>query len=75
MSWANLGRFLVGIGSLMVLLSLIGHVPLIQTSKPMKAKARWLVCLGGIALVFLGVGMFGHHHGWWSELRSALPAK
>ena len=74
MSWANLGRFLVGIGALMVLLSLIGHVPLIQ-SKQWNAKARWLVCFCGIALAVLGVGMFGYYHDWWGDLPFALPPK
>lgn len=68
MSWADLARFLVGIGALMVFLSIIGYVPLIQTSKSMKAKVRWLVCFGGIALVFLGIGVFGHYDGWWGDV-------
>jgi len=75
MSWNNLSRFLVGIGALLVLLSVIGHVPLMQTSQRWNAKTRWQVCLSGIILAVLGVGMFGHYNDWWGDLPFALPAK
>ena len=75
MSWNNLSRLLVGIGALLVLLSVIGHVPLMQTSQRWDAKTRWLVSLSGIALVVVGVGIFGHYNDWWGDLSITRPAK
>jgi hypothetical protein len=57
----------------MVLLSLIGHVPLIKgLGHGTRRLVGWSVL--GITLAVLGVGMFGHYNDWW-DLPFALPAK